>query len=216
MASVSKYWRVLLWSTIILGVVVGALRLLLIKTWVVPSDDRLLSASIQPSLAPGDVVLLLTAGTPGFSDLVRCTDPDEPRRHVIARIAGEAGDKVVIDGYNVVINEKRAVLEHACSPRSSSIDDPNTGAPVELLCDVETLGGTTHRRGTRLGSGEVTPIERQVPQGFVWLLSDNRAYPDDSRLFGAVKPETCDARIFFRLWGSKGFFDSASRFTYIH
>lgn len=211
----SKYWRVLLWTTLIVGVVVGVLRLLLFKIWVVPSDDKALSASIAPSLAPGDIVVLLTAGTPGFSDLVRCQDPDEPRRWVIGRIAGEAGDRVVIEGYNVVINEKRAVLEHACSPRQLTIEDPNTGAPVELVCDIETLGGATHKRGTRVGA-ELSQFERQVPQGFVWLLSDNRAYPNDSRVYGAVKPETCDSRIIFRIWGTKGFFDSATRFTYIH
>jgi signal peptidase I len=211
---VSKYWRVLLWSTLVIGLIVGGLRLFLLKVWVIPSDDKLLGASIAPSLAPGDVVLILTAGTPGFSDLVRCTDPDEPRRFVIARIVGEGGDKVAIDGHNVKVNEKRASLEHACSPRIVTIEDPNTGAPVEIMCDLETFGGATHKRGMRII--EASPFERQVPDGFVWLLSDNRAYPDDSRLYGAVKPETCDARIFFRIWSAKGFFDSATRFTYIH
>lgn len=209
----SKYWRILLWSTLVIGVIVGALRLFLVKVWVIPSDDKLLAASIAPSLAPGDVVLVLTAGQPGFSELVRCADPDEPRRWVIGRIAGEPGDKVVIEGNNVVINEKRATLEHACSPRMVTIEDPNTNAPVEIMCDMETLGGATHKRGSRIG--DMPQLERQVPQGFVWLLSDNRAYPDDSRLYGAVKPETCDARIFFRLWSAKGFFDTATRFTYI-
>jgi signal peptidase I len=212
---VSRSWKTIIWATLIIGSLVAVLRVFLVRVWVVPSDDKLLSASIAPSLAPGDVVLLLTAGGVGFSDLVRCTDPDEPRRYVIGRVAAESGDTIVIQGANVVINEKRAALEHACSPAKFTIEDPNTGAPVELQCSLETLGGATHKRGNR--SSEMDGrIERQVPAGFVWLLSDNRTYPNDSRLFGAVRPETCDARIIFRFWSSKGYFDSESRFTYIH
>jgi signal peptidase I len=212
---VTKYWRALLWGGLIIGSITGLLRFFLFRTWVIPSDDALLSASIAPSLFPGDVVLLLTAGQPGFSDLVRCTDPDEPRRYVIGRIAGEAGDNVVIEGTNVKVNEKRAAIEHACSPHSINIEDPTTGSPVEIRCDMETLGGTTHKRGIR-PSDTAPRIERAVPSGFVWLLSDNRAYPDDSRLYGAVRPDTCDARIIFRFWSTKGFFDTASRLTYIN
>ena len=211
----SKYGKVVLWSTLVIGAIVVLLRVFLLRVWVIPSDDKLLSASIAPSLSPGDVVLVLTAGTPGFSDLVRCADPDEPRRFVIGRIAGEPGDNVVIEGANVSINDKRAALEHACSPHTTTVEDPTTGAPVELLCDLETLGGSTHKRGTR-PNDSIDRVERKVQPGFVWLLSDNRAYPDDSRLYGAVKPETCDARIIFRLWGTKGYFDSETRFTYIH
>ncbi|MBI5537798.1 MAG: signal peptidase I [Deltaproteobacteria bacterium] len=210
-----KYWRGFLWGGLIIGTIVTLLRVFLLRIWVVPTDDKLMAASVAPSLAPGDVVLLFTAGTPGFSDLVRCTDPEEPRRFVIARIAGEAGDNVLIEGPTVIVNEKRATLEHACSPHMVTILDPNTDSPVEIKCDFETLGGSSHKRGTR-AMGDVARVERAIPQGFVWLLSDNRAYPDDSRLFGAVRPESCDGRIIFRIWSAKGFFDTANRFTWIN
>jgi signal peptidase I len=207
--------RVTLWSSIVLGVTGGALRLLLVRTWVVPSDDPIMSASIAPSLSPGDVVVLLHAGRPSFGDLVRCTDPDEPRRWVIGRIVGEAGDTVHVDAMTLHVNNKKAVKATVCSTRTVTVRDPTTNSPVEIQCDVEEIGGSAHKRGIRTGEWSVPTVEKTVPQGFIWLVSDNRAYPNDSRHYGAVKPETCDSRVIFRLWGAKGYGDVESRFTFV-
>jgi signal peptidase I len=211
---VRKYLRFLLWSALVIGVIVGALRLLLLKTWVIPSDDQVMAASLAPSLSPGDVVLVMHAGNRAFGDLVRCADPEAPRRWVIARIAGEPGDNVVIEGANIKINEKKASLETACADRFATIEDPNSGSPVDIQCDIEILGGVTHKRGQRPGQ-EIERVERIVPQGKVWLLSDNRSYPLDSRTYGAIDPATCDATVVFRLWSARGFFDVGGRFTFV-
>jgi hypothetical protein len=49
----------------------------------------------------------------------------------------------------------------------------------------------------------------------VWLVSDNRLFPYDSRDFGAVPQENCQETVFFRLVGKGGFFDTATRNQYI-
>lgn len=212
-----KLGKGLLWTALILGVVGGALRLLLVRTWTVPSDDPVLSASIAPSLAPGDFVLLLHAGSVGFGDLVRCTDPDEPRRWIIGRIAGESGDTVEINQGRVTVNGVSAAIEHACVPNTLSIPDPNTGSAVDLRCDMEDLGGNVHMRGAgaKRGMGVDAPIKRTVQAGFFFLVSDNRTYPSDSRTFGAVPIETCDARIIIRIWSADGFGDAEKRLSWI-
>lgn len=210
-----KLAKGLIFTALILGIIYGGLRYLLLRIWVVPNDDPVLSASITPAIAGGDTLILLHAGTPGFADLVRCTDPDEPRRWVIARIVAEAGDTVDIVQGRLVVNGQPARTEHACAPPKFTVEDPTTGSPVELRCDMEDLGGSAHMRGSGIKESGEAPTKRTVQSGFVFLVSDNRFYPFDSRTYGPVPIETCDARVIFRVWSDKGFSDAEKRFTWV-
>jgi len=212
---VRKYLRFLAWTAIVVGIVVGAIRVLLLKTWVVPSDDKVLAASIAPSLAPGDVVLVLHSKEPHFGDLVRCIDPEEPRRYVIGRIGGESGDNVVVNGTMVIVNNRRSASETSCSERVVQIEEPTTGSLIDIHCDIEDLLGTAHMRGSRPSEYSGGQVEKTVPKGMFWLISDNRHYPLDSRTYGALPTESCDAIVVYRLWSAKGFGDADHRFTYI-
>ena len=49
----------------------------------------------------------------------------------------------------------------------------------------------------------------------VFLVSDNRRFPYDSRRFGSLDAESCKESIFFRLVSKNGFLDVKPRFTYI-
>jgi len=212
---VRKYLRFLGWSAAILGIVLGVLRYFFFKTWVVPSDDKILAASIAPTLAPGDLVLILHSREPAFGDLARCKDPEEPRRFVIGRVAGEPGDSVVVDGRTIYVNDRRSTNESSCPERTVTIEEPTSGSPIEIACDIEDLSGTTHMRGQRHGNDSPSKVEKTVPQGKFWLVSDNRSYPLDSRTYGAVPRESCDARIVYRIWSAKGFKDDLHRFMFI-
>lgn len=213
-----KLLRTLFWLALVVGGVGGLLRAFVVKLWTVPTDDPMLAASIAPSLAPGDVVLLFHAKRPGFGELVRCVDPQEPRRFVIGRIAAEGGDTLEIRGGNLVINGTNASIEHGCDEKTVTVNDPNTGSPVEMPCSVEELGSVAHKRAFKPleGMSEPEPLKRTIQNGFVFLVSDNRSQPDDSRMYGAVPIDSCDSRIIFRIWGSKGFADEATRFTWIN
>lgn len=212
-AVLRKILKGLLWTAIIGGVIAVALRLTLVLPWTIPTDDKLMSASMAPTLAGGDTVLVLHAGTPQFGDLVRCIDPDEPRRFVVARVAAEGGDTLEITAGRLIINGKPAPIEHGCG--TLQIEDPTTGSTVEMRCDVESLGAGVHQRATRDTGYASTPIARTVPKGHAFLVSDNRSYPADSRLYGTIPIERCK-RIVFRLVSKKGFADSKSRFTWIN
>lgn len=213
-----KLAKTLLWLTILVGGIGGLLRAFVVKVWTVPTDDPVLGASIAPSLAPGDVVLLFHSKRPGFGELVRCVDPDEPRRFVIGRIAAEGGDTLVISGGRLTINGNQASIEHGCEEKTITVNDPNTGSPVEMPCDVEELGSVAHKRTYKVleGMSEPQPLTRTIQSGFVFLVSDNRFQPADSRVYGAVPADSCDSRIIFRIWGAKGFSDEPHRFTWIN
>src|SRR5262249_26469716 len=133
------------------------------------------------------------------------------------RIVGEQNDDVEIVGANISVNRKPIRTESNCMPLTFKEHDPGTGFEVEQTCQIETMGGGSNMRGELVpGSVAPTSVKTTVPPGTVWLVSDNRQYPWDSREFGPVERDSCKETVFFRLVGSGGFFDSASRNQYIH
>ncbi|WP_437733406.1 signal peptidase I [Sorangium sp. So ce1335] len=204
----------LLWILGTLVVIGAVLRALVLDVWTVP-DDPLLGASIAPSLAPGDTVVVLTRGTPGFGELVRCPDPEAPGSHIVGRIAGVPGDTVEVDHSALLVNGHRYDAEVACAEPRLTLTDPATGNPVELACDMVMMGPGLHLRAT----GRKPPLERrhrvEVRPDTVFLLSDNRSYHDDSRDFGLQPRAACNQRIVFRLWGGGGWGDAQRRFTFV-
>ena len=185
-----------------------------LRWWQIPHDDVILETSVAPTLQGGDWVLLWRLTEPGLGSLVLCPDPEDPGNVVIGRIAAEEDDTITIDGHSVRINHQLIRTESACD--SVYVEDPNTHNQVELHCDVEALGGTTHMRATAVLPRTVhREFKSTVGPARVFLLSDNRVYPFDSRHYGNVLRDTCKESIFFRLWGSDGFGNEQRRFTYI-
>jgi signal peptidase I len=209
--------RVVVWLVIALGVAVGVARATMLRWWQVPIGDADLGASIAPTLWPGDWVLLWRLTPPGYGDLVLCPDPDEPAQPVIGRIAGEGGDelKITEDG-QLVINGARVASEQACRPREFEVPDPCWGEPRKLNGEMELLGGVSHKRGNGGVSMRPNAREVDVPDGHVFLVSDNRQYPFDSRHFGALERRSCKERFLFRLVSHDGFFDVERRLSLIH
>lgn len=207
-----------LWLVLGLAVLVLAARLTMIRWWRVPLDDVELAASVAPTLAAGDWVVLWRLSPPGFGDLVLCPDPDEPTEPIIGRIAAEGGDVLTVeeDGL-LVINGVRVGTEGTCTQRRFEVPHPSTGDPVELSCELELLGGVRHERGRAVDAPLRPHAQRfEVDEGHVFLVSDNRHLPFDSRHFGALERSSCRERILFRLVSKDGFFDVERRLSLIH
>jgi signal peptidase I len=183
--------------------------------WTVP-DDPVLAASVGPTLAGGDTVLILFRGTPGFGDLVRCSDPEVPDRYSVGRIAGVEGDTLELEGHRLLVNGKKYDNYSACPKPKFTVAHPTSGSEVELNCDVVEMGGGWHYRGYSPKPFFVDKTRVTVAEGMVYLLSDNREFHDDSRDFGALPAGSCTERIFFRLWGKEAWGDTKRRFTFIH
>lgn len=209
-------FRFLIWTVVVLCVLIGLARATAIRWWRVPQDDAYLTASTSPSVRAGDLILLWRLTRPAFGDLVLCPEPKKPGRIVIGRIAGESRDELKVIGADITINSRRQIVESNCHPRTFTENDPETGIEVEQSCSEEALEGVLHKRG-ELVEKSVRPrdVEATVPEGHVWLVSDNRQYPWDSREFGPVQRDTCTETVFFRLVGKAGFFDASRRNQYI-
>ncbi len=208
--------RFTLWTAFVAALIIGSLRAVAIRWWRVPSNDPWLEASIEPSLRGGDLILLWRLTTPHFGDLVLCPEPKAPERVVIGRILGESRDKIDIDASDVSVNGHHFISERACTERTVSVNHPGTSQPVEQSCDMEDLNGVLHQRASANGQpGQPARVTATVADGRVFLVSDNRLFPFDSRDYGPVERSACKESIFFRLVGRDGFFDVGRRFTYI-
>lgn len=210
-----KFGKALLWTAIVIGVVVGVLRIFVLRPWTIPKDLAL-AASVAPTLDGGDVVLLLTVGKRGFGDLVRCKDPDDPSQFVVGRIVGVEGDVVETKGRNVLVNGRKYDPVQACPERKYKIVHPTTEEEVPMVCGVVEMAGGWHYRGHTKSNITPTNSKTEVGEGMVFILSDDIDYHDDSRDFGTVEKASCTERIIFRLVGDAGWTDGEARLAYIH
>lgn len=211
-----KVLRGLFWIGVVVGVLCLIARLTFCQTWTIP-DDALLSASVAPTLSGGDLVLILTRGTPGFGDLVRCPDPEDASAWVVGRIVGVAGDIVETSGAQLSVNGKRFEGESACNPSTVTVKHPDTSSEVQLHCDVVNMGGGWHYRAydAKAGADASGTTRREVGAGMFYLVSDDRKFHDDSRDFGPVPVASCKEKIFFRLVSKAGWGDDKARLSYI-
>jgi signal peptidase I len=204
--------KTVLWILAVLGVLIGGLRLVALRWWQVPTDDDELAASLAPSLAAGDWVILWRLTPPSFGDLAMCPDPDNEGYSVIGRIAGEGDDRLRLKGADIYVNNRKLATESACNPPRVKITDPASGASVELNCSTEAMGGVKHMR---LNSKKVAEFSTEVPSGSVFLVSDNRDMPYDSRNYGSLDKDACKETVVFRIMGAEGMGDVERRFTFI-
>jgi signal peptidase I len=214
----NNFLRFIVFTAVVLGVLVGALRLTSLRWWKVPEDDPDLAASVAPTLSPGDWLILWRATAPGFGDLVLCPDPEDPSEIFVGRIAGEPGDSLQVDDAGAItVNNSRMRSEVACDPPSFRVANPRSGDEVELRCDIEALGGVRHPRALVPPTGVMRPsaFKREIEPGAIFLVSDNRLYPFDSRDFGSLPKASCKEAIIFRLVSRLGFSDVKARLSWI-
>jgi signal peptidase I len=204
-------WRFIAWVTVIVGALSAIGYYTYADVWRIPTDDARFLVSIEPTLRGGDVVLTSRHGTPVVGNLVRCVDPDEPRRWVVGRLVGPSGSEIKVTEQGFSYPGSREAADTACEPQR--ITNPSNGDEIELGCRSNEFAGLTYQTLVRT-EGVVAdhPLQVRVPVGKSYLMSDDRYFHLDSRDFGSVPEASCQ-HIFFRLWSAGGFSDGAHRFT---
>lgn len=214
----SKFLRITGWIALVLAAIIGLLRLTAIRWWQLPTNDPYFEASVEPTLHGGDWVVLWRATKPNYGALVLCPEP-KSNRPVIGRIVGEAGDHIKLTGSMLTVNKTLMQTEGKCD--QFHVRDPANGSDVVQNCSFEVLNDRTHPRGNQADStkpayGDPPPDpEFDVPGGQVFLLSDNRALPYDSRDYGFVDRNQCVETVVLRLVSKDGFFDVGNRLSLI-
>jgi signal peptidase I len=171
---------------------------------------------MSPNLEPGDLVLVWRGGTPHIGDVVRCPDPTDPTRWLVARVIATGGDRLEIDNGLMKVNGFR-VSTSACLGMPRKVVDAS-GAEVDMNCSAEEIGGSKHDFAVWPSALPVL-AESKVEAGKLYLLSDNRSSPwsHDSREpeVGQLDVEKCNQRLMVRLVSKKGWSDSARRMGFL-
>ncbi len=211
-------FRFLLWAALLIGAVVGLARVLAIRWMTLPVDDPVLTASLQPSLGTGDMILLQRVAPPEFGDLVLCPEPDYPERYVIGRVMGLARDEVGVKDGRVSVNGREFPFERICHPDTVVYPHPdNPAEEVSQACYYEAVASQRVHKTGRLSGHSIKPEDRKfsVPDEHFFLISDNRLFPYDSRDYGPVPIESCKETVVLRLVSGDGWKDAERRMTFI-
>jgi signal peptidase I len=210
---VRSFFRGVAWLVGILAVLALILYATVFDVWVVPSDDPSFTASILPTLAPGDVLLVTRHGSaPSFESLEKCADPDAPGRFVVARVAGVADDKIEVSKDAFRRNAQAlSIGSSGCDTPKVDVENPTSHEAVTLACIRTDAAGLSHSilHGTADFENDVAAT---VDPNRIYLLSDDLHFHQDSRDYGQIDPATCQ-HIVFRLYGAAGITDGSRRFV---
>jgi signal peptidase I len=209
-----KGWmKVVLWLSIVLGVVLGVIKYWLVEFYEVPNTP--LEPHVwanAPNVEPGDYLLTWRAGIPHLGELVLCTDPQAPSQWMIGRVIGIGGDAIETMESGLKINNFRVAYNPCLQHRKLMGAD---GAPVEFACTNEDVGGHHDVNTAPIYSA----FTAKVDVGKLFLMSDTRGepYAYDSRMpeVGQIPIENCPQRIMMRIVSKDGWADGDRRMSWL-
>lgn len=146
------------------------------------------SASMMPSLAIGDWVLVVSSAPPAVGDVVLYVPPGPARRTgtlpVVKRIVARGGDRVSM--YNGELRVNGQPLAHAdCVPSEPPVKLESADVAVE--CTVERAVSGKEYRVIRARNGPPVDFDEvKVPTGHFFMLGDFRDHSIDSRQQGPI------------------------------
>ncbi len=102
-------------------------------------------------------------------DVIVFKSPKNPEIEYIKRIIGLPGDTVTVTNSDVFVNDRK-------------LDEPYIGSPTVLWENGFSRNGVPYT----------------VPDGYLFVMGDNRARSSDSREFGPITFESVVGQVFYR------------------
>ncbi len=184
---------------------------------------RIPSGSMMPTLLVGDFILVnkfayglrlpvintrfLEVGDPQRGDVAVFRYPEDPSIDYIKRVVGVPGDHVVYKDKTLYINGEPMPKQPLGTYIGSGAGAASTGSHLWM----ENLTGLEHQVLTRPSVRDLphgTPIpggsihaDVVVPEGYYFMMGDNRDNSRDSRYFGFVSEEHLVGKAFM-IWMS--------------
>lgn len=154
-----------------------ALRMFVFVPYEIPSG------SMEQTIMTGDMVfsekISYYTRDPERGDIVTFEDPEVDERTLIKRVIATGGQTVDLVNGKVVVDG------------------------VEL--DEPYVNGAESYPLERNAAGVVVEYPYTVPDGFVWVMGDNRTQSQDSRYFGAIPISSITGRAALVYWPIEDF-----------
>ncbi len=120
-------------------------------------------------------LIILHFQKPKLGDVIVFKAPPEPDKDYIKRVIGVGGDRIMVKNGNVYLNDKQLDESAYLNPQIKSL------------------------AGQFIGEGE----EKTVPQGYYFVMGDNRGESSDSREWGFVPDSFVIGESMFVYWPPK-------------
>ncbi|MCA9371301.1 signal peptidase I [Candidatus Woesebacteria bacterium] len=157
----------------ILETVVFVGSIFIVMYLFVLQPNQVKGASMEPSFQTGNYIftskMTYKMRQPERGDVIVFKSPQNPDIEFIKRIVGLPGDTVLVENQEVYVNGNK-------------------------LAEPYISAKTTIFSGGFLKEGE----EIIVPDGYYFVMGDNRPHSSDSREFGPIPKESIIGQVFFR------------------
>jgi len=172
---------------------IAATATLIIFAAVLFSSKEVVGSDMDPSILPGDRIWISPWATPLPGDVVLLQDPLDPAFFILRRVLAIGGQTIRYDEGSIRVGARRL--------RKQAMGDSD-----EHLVAQETLWAKKPERGhqwltqqlaypaTRWSAEPVT-----VPDGYLYVLADNRDKAVDSRWWGSIPTTAALGVVRFRL-----------------
>jgi signal peptidase I len=158
------------------------------------------SGTMEPQLVTGDRILvnkwIYQRSDPLAGDVVVFSNPDNRRETRVKRIIAVAGDTVAVKGGFAWVNGKKlagdAAVDIASGPKPRQVVEKTGSTAFAVI-----IGGDPKNPPKDLP-------DTVVPKNHVFVLSDNRDQPADSRRFGPIPITGIKGRAAFVYWPGRG------------
>lgn len=141
-----------------------------VGTYEIPSESMLNTIEIGDRVAAERVSYKFRE--PSYGEIVTFKDPQEEKRTLIKRVIAVGGQSVdLIDGKVFIDNQE--------------LQEDYVVGQTDALINVY---------------GESFEYPYEIPEGYIWVMGDNREASADSRYFGPISVEDVTGHAIFRYW----------------
>lgn len=202
------------------ALIIALLFALFVREYVLTAY-RIPTASMVPALKVGDFIFsvqypynvkwpftesrIIDAPMPKRGEVVVFNCPDNKANHCIKRVIAVAGDQVRVQNNKVDINGEPMEYKELGTELIKELPGHEYYSVYQ-----ESLGGMQHNVLLSQSLTEdkmASEFDFKVPEGFFYVLGDNRQSSDDSRLWGAIPVDDLQGRAWL-IWLSLDWFNT--------